>query len=972
VNDILPPAIRDGASGDARDQAIAELRQRLARAELETAELRWQLLRVEGEHAALKQATEATTRPAVPPPLTPEAAYKLWLESRKTAAWSRMDWVLERVRAWPSIPKIALAMILPAGTEARVALTVRSLMQQKVGDWELHVAADGEMPPPFAGESRVVWYREQRAPAETLNAALAASTVDWVALIDAGDQIAPHGLFALFDAAMRKPEWRAIYTDEDRIDFQDKRSAPHFKPDLNIELLRGMPYIGGLLAVRRELFVDLGGFDPRRDGTEEYDLALRLAERLDRAAFGHLADILYHRLAVSGRSRRPVENICADMPTVVQAHLDRMGIAADTGPGTQPHFCRVRYRHEGPEPFVSIVVPSRDQPALLKRCVETVLQKTQYQNYELIVVDNGSTDPQACAYLTTIEDKFADIGSRIRVLRHPGEFNFSAMNNRAVRDDARGEYLCLLNNDVAPLDGEWLGEMISLARRPDVGAVGAMLLYPDGRIQHAGIVLGVGWGAPAEHPYIREPGNAFGYWGRLQASQELSAVTAACLVTRRAAWDEVGGLDEETFAVSYSDVDFCLKLQDAGYVVLWTPLARLVHDGNASIKTDVEPKERIERNRRFAAEREAMYQRWLPRIAFDPAYNRNLSSFGPGFAIETEGPPTWDPQARPRRRVLLYPADREGCGEYRILAPSRAAFASGELQAHAAGRLLSLPEVARMAPDSIVFQRQLEVHQIETIERAKRYTPAFRVFELDDLITNLPPKSPHRSAIPRDIAERVKRAIGLCDRLVVSTEPLAAAYGKWAGEVRVVPNRLEKARWLGLEPRRRDGMKPRIGWAGAIGHAGDLALITSVVEATARDVDWVFFGMCPDPLRSLIAEYHSWVPLHDYAKKLASLDLDLAIAPLEPHPFNDAKSNLRLLEYGILGYPVLCSDILPYRGALPVRRVRNRPRDWINGIRELIADREACRLLGERLRQAVLRDWMLEDHLADWRRGWLP
>jgi hypothetical protein len=226
--------------------------------------------------------------------------------------------------------------------------------------------------------------------------------------------------------------------------------------------------------------------------------------------------------------------------------------------------------------------------------------------------------------------------------------------------------------------------------------------------------------------------------------------------------------------------------------------------------------------------------------------------------------------------------------------------------------------------------------------------------------------------MPRDIAARLKRALAFCDRLVVSSEPLASVYGKWCGETVVVPNRLEKGRWLGLDTKRRPEGKPRVGWAGAIGHQGDLTLIAGIVEATAREVDWVFFGMCPERLKPFIAEFHSWVPLHDYAKKLASLDLDLAVAPLEYNPFNEAKSNLRLLEYGVLGYPVLCTDILPYRGNLPVVRLANRPRDWIKAIRDLTADRHALLRAGEVLRAAILRDWMLEDHLDAWEQAWLP
>ncbi|MBV8777440.1 MAG: glycosyltransferase, partial [Alphaproteobacteria bacterium] len=793
----------------------------------------------------------------------------------------------------------------------------------------------------------------------------------WVALIDAGDQLAPHALFAVGDAFFRHPEWQALYTDEARIGPDGGLSGPHFKPDLNLELLRGLPYVGALLAVRREIFAELGGFDPAWDGTEEYDLALRLAEKAGEGGFGHVADILYHRLTISGRSRRPAAEICADMPKIVQAHLDRVGIAASAEQGVPAHTCRVRYRHDGAEPLVSIIVPTKNQVALLKRCVESVLRLTEYETYEVIVVDNGSDDPDAAAYLQAIEDKHAEIGSRLRVFRDPGPFNFAALNNRAVREAAQGDYICLLNNDAAPLDRVWLGEMMALARRPDVGAVGAKLTYPDGRIQHGGVILGVGWGAPADHPYIGEPGTAIGYWGRLLVAQELSAVTAACLVTRRSVWDAVGGLDGENFAVAYNDVDYCLRVREAGYRVVWTPQARLLHEGSASQRAAAATGSVADGNARFVRERLAMYRKWLPRIAFDPAYNRNLSSLGPGFAVEIEGAPTWDPEFRPRERVLVYPADREGCGEYRIIAPSRALAKSGTVHAYETMRLLTPPEIARMQPDSIVFQRQLEPGQIEVIEWVKHTSKALCVFELDDLITNLPPKSAHRPMIAADISQRLKRALALCDRLVVSTEAMARAYGRMCGEVTVVPNRLESARWLGLAPRRRDG-KPRVGWAGAIGHSGDLAIIASVVEATAKEVEWVFFGMCPDVLLPHVAEFHPWVPVHDYAAKLASLDLDLAVAPLERHPFNEAKSNLRLLEYGVLGYPVVCTDILPYQGALPVTRVANRHRDWVRAIREAIADRTAARAAGETLRAAVVADWMLEDHLAEWRRAWLP
>ncbi|MGH7094566.1 MAG: glycosyltransferase, partial [Stellaceae bacterium] len=955
VGEMVGGLAEQRAQRQIQDRTAVDLTERLARAEHEAAELRHRAVRAEGEAKALKQGHGPVTVDGarlIPPPAV-EDAYPQWIAARAATAAARPDWVAERIVQWPFVPSLALGMVVPEGNEAVVALTLRSLLGQIAGTWTVQVVAKGDMPAPLAVFPQLVWHRcDDEAPADRLNRLLGECGADFVALIDAGDQLAPHALFAVADALFRHPEWGALYSDEDRIDLQGAQSTPHFKPDFNLDLMRSMPYVGGLLALRRELFVEVGGFDPRWDGAEEYDMALRLAERVGAPGFGHVADVLYHRLASSGRSRRSVEAICADLPKIVQGHLDRSRVAAEAESGSPPHTCRVRYHHDGPEPLVSIVIPTKNQLHLLKRCVETVLQVTTYQSYEIIVVDNGSDAADACDYLAMIESKSAEIGSRIRVLRHPGVFNYSAMNNHAVREAVHGEYLCLLNNDTAPLDGEWLSEMVSLARRPEIGAVGSKLFYPDGHIQHGGVLLGVGWGGAADHPYNHEPGAAPGYWGRLQTVQGFSAVTAACLVTRRSLWEEVGGLDEAELAVSFNDVDYCLRLRAAGHLVVWTPFARLLHEASVSLRSDVEGKALADKNARFARESLAMFRRWMPQIAFDPAYNRNLSSLGLGFSVETTSAPTWDPEFRPRERVLVYAADREGCGEYRTIAPSRALFKSGVLHTYETMRLLTAPELARLAPDSVVFQRQLEWSQIAIIEMVKNTSRTFRVFEIDDLITNLPRQSPHRANIPPDVGDRLKKALSLCDRLVVSTEPLAREYGKWCAETVVLPNRLEKSRWLGLVPKRRQGSKPRVGWAGAIGHRGDLELMRNVVEATRREVDWVFFGMCPDALRPLIAEYHDWVLLHDYAKTLASLDLDLAVAPLAPHPFNECKSNLRLLEYGILGYPVLCTDILPYQGDLPVFRVPNRPREWIAKILELVADRAALEAAGTRLRQA--------------------
>jgi len=802
----------------------------------------------------------------------------------------------------------------------------------------------------------------------TLNEALNNITGNWLALVDAGDQLAPDAIFRIQMVIRNHPEWQLIYTDEDSLTADGQHVNPHCKPDFNIDYLRSLPYIGGLLVIKKELFETLGGFDPQADGAEDYDFVLRAWEKIGDAGIGHIPEVLYHRLQGGGHCNKSVEEILQVSQAALQRHLQRLNIAAEVLPGPFPPATRVRYPLTG-TPLVSIIIPTRNQLGYLQRCVESLIEKTRYAHYEILIVDNDSDDAEARTYLDMLKAQEEQLGGRLRVLRHPGPFNFSAMNNRAV-EQARGDYVLLLNNDTAALHDDWLDEMVSQILRPEVGIVGAKLLFPDGKFQHAGVILGMR--GPAEHPFIGQPPEYRGYFGRAMLTQNLSAVTGACLLIGKSLYQELGGLDEKQFQVSYNDIDLCLKAREAGHKIVFTPWAMLLHEGSASQRGEVEKKPSPEKEKRFAGEKMAFYLKWLPQLAFDPAYNRHLSLASTDFLLEDQAALTWDPEWRPRPRILVHPADREGCGEYRIISPMRALQKAGRAQGWETMRIFEPAEMERFSPESIVLQRQMEWPQIEALERHKKLLKTFRVFEIDDLITNLPVKSLHKAQIHKDIAKRFRKAAGLCNRLVVATEPLAKAYKGFADELRVQPNCIEDAIWGSLQPRRRAEVKPRVGWAGGVGHTGDLEMIADVVRDLADEVDWVFFGLCPDALRPYVREFHTGVPLPQYPNKLASLDLDLALAPLENNPFNEAKSHLRILEYGILGYPVICSDIFPYQGDFPVTRVANRYRDWVRAIREQIADRQALEAAGDRLREFVRAHWLLEEHLDDWLAAWLP
>ncbi len=892
--------------------------------------------------------------PAAPPqPPAPWLPPGRWLPAEKT-------WADETLAEWghadAETPRVALAL-LPHPTLA-VQPTADSLEAQWLGGRLLQVQAQPDIAALVA-----------RANRELLDCG-----AGWLGLIDTGDRLAPDALFRVAQGIRNHPEWQLVYTDEDNVTPEGQHANPHCKPDFNLDYLRSLPYVGGLLLIRRDLFEALGGFDPDAEGAEDYDLLLRAWERLQStgagdAAIGHIPEVLYHRLVGSGHTRKSVPEILAAGQAALQRHFDRLGIAAKVEPGPFPPAFRTRWPLPETRPLVSIIVPTRNQLGMLQRCVESVIEKTRYPAYEILIVDNGSDDADTCRYLDAIQAREAELAGRLRVLRHPGAFNFSAMNNAAAAT-ARGDYLLLLNNDTAALHDDWLDEMMGHAVRPDVGIVGAKLLYPDGKIQHAGVILGIR--GPAEHPFIGRPPEDRGYFGRAQLVQDLSAVTGACLLVRRSVFEQVGGLDATAFKVSYNDIDLCLKVRKAGYRVVFTPFALVMHEGSASQKGQVETQASAAKLSRFAAERDAMYSRWLPQIAFDPAYNRHLSLASTDYLLEDQPPLSWDPDWRPRPRILVHSADREGCGEYRIIAPMRALNRAGLTQGWETMRIYEPAEMERMRPDSLVVQRQMEWPQIEALERHVKHSKAFRVFEIDDLITNLPLKSVHKKSIHKDIAKRFRKAAGLCNRLVVATEPLAQAYAGFSDEVMVQPNYLEAARWGSLRPARAGRDRMRVGWAGGIGHTGDLELIVDVVRDTADEVDWVFFGLCPDALKPLVREFHPGVPLDQYPAKLASLDLDLAVAPLEDNAFNEAKSHLRLLEYGVLGYPVICSDLTPYQGDFPVTRVANRYRDWMRAIRDAVADPVALRATGDALCAKVLAEWMMEDHLDTWLRAWLP
>lgn len=809
-------------------------------------------------------------------------------------------------------------------------------------------------PRPQDVASGIEWHRAASDPAEQINALLRRDSSEWFIILNAGDEWQPSGTLRLELELPEKNQCQMVYFDE--IHHVDDVRAIAMRPDFNLDLTLSFPVsMVTHWLFKRELALDAGGFDPAFSQALEFDLILRLIEQNGIGAIGHIDEPL---LACSAPT---LEQNSDEVRTLKRHLLARNYLHADVIEAPARHY-HVQYGHQN-RPLVSIIVPTRDQLPMLQRCIETVLEKTAYQHYEILIVDNDSKTPEALEWLDNME---AVGGEKVRVLRYPHPFNFSAMNNMAAAQ-ARGDYLVLMNNDIAVLREDWLDKLLNHAQRPEVGIVGSKLLYPNATIQHAGVILGLR--GPAEHPFCGESATSPGYMQRRWLDQDLSAVTAACLMVRKSIYDEVAGMDEESFSISYNDVDLCLKVGRQGYLVVWTPHAILLHEGSVSQTADlsVEPQKNTTR---FVGERDAMYAKWLPLLARDPAYNPNLSLSGNGFDLEPITALTWQPMAwRPLPRVLVHPADVSESGHHRILDPLKALMSAGVIDGFALPNPLPVVDLHRFNPDVIVLQRHLDEKRLDDMALASAFSSAFKVFDLDIDVFNLPANHPDRDRLPADLGNAIERGLSFVDRFIVPTPHLADLFSGFHGDVRIIPARLPVDLWSDLHPLRNRGFKPRVGLLCDT----DVHLLNDVVRMLANEVEWIFVGTCPDSMRPFGFEIHGSPSVQRKASALASLDLDLALAPLEQNPFNEARSNVPLLEYGACGYPVICSDVRAYQGDLPVTRVANTDQAWIDAIRAHLHDLSTAARIGDQLRTKVLSDWMLDEAgIQAWRAAWLP
>ena len=553
--------------------------------------------------------------------------YAKWIEIFDTVSNEQLEKI--KIKQAKFIKKPLISVILPVFNPKPEWLdqAIKSVCQQTYPNWELCIADDAstdlrikEILTNYQNKDnriKVNFRKKNGHIVACSNSAIEMAKGEWIALLDHDDMLSSTALYWVVEAINKFPAIKLIYSDEDKIDTSENRSSPYFKCDWNIDLFYSHNMFSHLGVYNSALINKVGKFREGYEGSQDYDLALRCIEHIEKTQIHHIPRVLYHwrihnQSTAFSAETKPYAMLAGER--AINDHFKRCNIQAKAQ--LIGYGYRVKYLLPDTPPLVSIIILTRNGFHLLISCIQSIEKFTNYPNYEIIVVDNGSDDLKTLEYLNykSLRDE------SFRVLRIDRPFNYSELNNQAVKI-ARGEYIVLMNNDVKVILDDWLSELISIAIQPDVGVVGAKLYYPDDTIQHAGIVLGLGFHGVAGCAHNKMPKENKGYFGRSSLINSFSAVTAACMVIKKEIYEYLNGFNEINLPISYNDVDFCLRVRESGFRIIFTPYAQLYHLESATRGMDLTMQEQ----ERFAKEIEYFKDRWSHLLLNDPAYNPNLT-----------------------------------------------------------------------------------------------------------------------------------------------------------------------------------------------------------------------------------------------------------------------------------------------------------------------------------------------------------
>lgn len=872
--------------------------------------------------------------------------------ARREAMGNRMgvrDWLRQRYPRPQQMPLIKgrlaaataavrlVVLVIDNGDSVALAATLDSLERGLCPG--VQVCVLGQEKP---GLSTVKWVHCDPAwPIAAIDACLSVGLSDWFLLVDAGSEFTASGLMlAMLELGQAPAQCLAVYADEALQQEQDVVDTA-LRPDLNLDMLLAFPgHLSRHWFYQCDAWRQLGGFRSASGRAFELDFQLRLLSERGLECVGHVCEPL-----LIGTPLRL--QACPDECAVIEAHLhDRGYTSARVLPLTAtPGRYRVDYAH--PQlASISIIIFLEGQLLHFQRCLESLLAQTTYTDYEVVLVEPGSKDPLLLDWLAMV----GQMGEgRFRILRFEPGHGRAQLCNAAV-EEARGDYLLWLDANSAVLDGDWLQLLLNHAQRPEVGAVGCKLLTKDGAVRQAALVLGLG--GTVGRAFEGRPAQDSGYMGRLGLDQDCSAVGGECLMVRRSLFIELGGFETDPLFSRWAAQDLCLRLVQAGYLNVWTPHVRLLLD---AVQDEPATEE----------QEDALYARWLPRLAADPAYNVNFSlSAGEEFAAQGVDM-SWRPLRGVVPAVLACVLDQEGAVRSRLLDPMEALRDAGRIDGAVIAGTLSLAEIERFNPSSIVLQRPVDDAGLLMLRRLRAFSQAFKVYDLDRGLQG----GGGGQWSAENLQQRLRLGVLQADRVLVSTAALAELLHGQHDDVRVLENVLP-ASWGRLQGKRQMGERPRVGWLGC----QDIHLLAEVVPILASEVDWVVLGDCPADLRRYLKEHHAPVDPQCLGGSLAALNLDIALVPMAETLSNACSGDLRVLQHAACGQSVICSRVAGFAGGdiLPLSRVSNQVTDWVRAIRLHLEDRDASAALGDAQQSMVRSDWLLEGHrLEDWRRAWL-
>ncbi|HDV4896627.1 glycosyltransferase family 2 protein [Escherichia coli] len=568
--------------------------------------------------------------------VTPSSVgYEEWIETVELPSLPGNEEVSLMLASMTHPPVISIVIPVYNPAEIYLRACLDSVLVQSYPHWELCIADDRSPKEHVqrvlreyeAKDSRIkVVYRKHNGHISAAsNSALEIAKGDFVALLDHDDVLPEHAMLFMAQAICEQPHTQILYSDEDKINARGERFDPHFKSDWNPDLFFSQNYVSHLGVYRRSLLQQIGGFRLGVEGSQDQDLLLRCLPHVAAEQIVHIPRVLYHWRTIEGSTALASGEKSYTTEAGIKAlrdYFSKQQPEVTVEAGLVPNTYRVRYPISEPAPLVSLLIPTRDRRALTETAVRSIVDCSTYTHFEILILDNGSVEQETLDFFAQIQQE----DSRVRVLRYDHPFNYSAINNFGVRH-AKGAIIGLVNNDIEVINPDWLTEMVSHCMRPEIGCVGAKLYYSNDTIQHGGVILGIG--GVAGHSHKQYPRHHPGYFSRLLLTQNLSAVTAACLLIRKNIYEEVAGLDEENLHVAFNDVDFCLKVREAGYRNLWTPYAELYHYESISRGAEDSP----EKLARFAREVNFMKSKWGKHLELDPFYSPNLTKSREDFSI---------------------------------------------------------------------------------------------------------------------------------------------------------------------------------------------------------------------------------------------------------------------------------------------------------------------------------------------------